>query len=371
MQRKAGWHPDSDRLGERYWNGAAWEGFRVRNRDLGFVFTILIWVYIPIATVWIAQFGDFRHPSEGLWVASVVIGVLALIPIGRSLTQAITITSTAVADRRSLRTRRYRLEQIEDAFLRETGLGGKQLLTLRLRGEKLVVIGNLDDRPERRRACVMEIRGLLPSAPALERSLVRPPYVARALRSARVGDVASGEPLTLLTAASLVYIPRVGSTAVDVFDQGANCLGSVIQVFREQQVHPYGWRVELRDAEERCVFSCTATEAGGSGRFAIREGRDGARLVDVEARDRVRRRWFAATRGLTASGESVGRLVWNPSLPNVTVKDAEGQRVARITSPRGLSQHWVLHMHGAVNDSLRAVALLVRFVLDTPPPRVD
>jgi hypothetical protein len=371
MQRKAGWHPDSDRLGERYWNGAAWEGFRVRNRDLGFVVTILIWVYIPIATVWIAQFGDFRHPSEGLWVASVVIGVLALIPIGRSLTQAITITSTAVADRRSLRTRRYRLEQIEDAFLRETGLGGKQLLTLRLRGEKLVVIGNLDDRPERRRACVMEIRGLLPSAPALERSLVRPPYVARALRSARVGDVASGEPLTLLTAASLVYIPRVSSTAVDVFDQGANCLGSVIQVFREQQVHPYGWRVELRDAEERCVFSCTATEAGGSGRFAIREGRDGARLVDVEARDRVRRRWFAATRGLTASGESVGHLVWNPWLPNVTVKDAEGQRVARITSPRGLPQHWVLHMHGAVNDSLRAVALLVRFVLDTPPPGVD
>jgi PH (Pleckstrin Homology) domain-containing protein len=161
MDRKAGWHPDSDRLAERYWNGAAWEGFRVRNRGPGFVVTVLIRVYIPIATVWIATSGgDFNRPSVGMRVASVVVGVLALVLIGRALTQAITITRTAVTTRGILRTHRYRLEQIEDAFLRETGFGNAWL-TLQLRDEKLVALGNLDDRPERQRACVAEIRHLL------------------------------------------------------------------------------------------------------------------------------------------------------------------------------------------------------------------
>ena len=259
VQRKAGSHPDSDRLGERYWNGEAWEGFRVRNRDLWFVVTSLIWMYLPIAVVWIASLiGDFKRPSVGVRVASVVIGILALIPIGRALTQAITITRTAVADRRIVRTRRCRLERVEDAFRRETRLGNE--LTLRLRGEEPVALGDLDYRPERRRACVAEIRRLLPCAPAVDRSPLCDPTIPRSWRttpatlrerrdSARVGDVASDERATLLMAAVLVYMPRVSSTAVDVFDQDANCLGSVIQVFGSPELHTCaagGWSCATR-----------------------------------------------------------------------------------------------------------------------------
>ena len=40
--------------------------------------------------------------------------------------------------------------------------------------------------------------------------------------------------------------------------------------------------------------------------------------------------------------------------------------MARITPPRGFSQYRVVHIHGAISESLRAVALLAQFVLDTP-----
>ena len=208
VPEKAGWYPDSDRLGERYWNCEAWDGFRVRNRDLGFVIGLLIWVYFPIAMVWVAEFGPhFRHPSVGLREASAVIGLLTLIPIARALTQAVTITSAGVADRGILRTRRYPLARIEDAFMRETGLGPR-LLVLRLGSEKLVTLGDLDSPPEVLRVYLSQIRALLPTAPALDRSLVRPPerqvvarqrahgarYVPRALRSARVAVIAVDRP---------------------------------------------------------------------------------------------------------------------------------------------------------------------------------
>jgi len=61
-------------------------------------------------------------------------------------------------------TRRYRLDQIEDAFLRES-VRTNQLLTIRLRGNELVALGEPEDYGlERQRACVAELRKLLPSA---------------------------------------------------------------------------------------------------------------------------------------------------------------------------------------------------------------
>jgi hypothetical protein len=171
VREQAGWYPDSDRLGERYWNGEGWEGFRVRKRHLSFVVPWLIWVYIPIATVWIAaKAPHLRHPSCGLRTASVVIGLLTLIPTARALRCSITITPTAVTDRGVLRTRRFPLHRIQDAFVREPGPGPRALV-LRLAGGELAKVAELELPPEVLRVCLLQIRGLLPTEPERNQSL--------------------------------------------------------------------------------------------------------------------------------------------------------------------------------------------------------
>ena len=384
VPEKAGWYPDSDRLGERYWNCEAWDGFRVRNRDLGFVIGLLIWVYFPIAMVWVAEFGPhFRHPSVGLREASAVIGLLTLIPIARALTQAVTITSAGVADRGILRTRRYPLARIEDAFMRETGLGPR-LLVLRLGSEKLVTLGDLDSPPEVLRVYLSQIRALLPTAPALDRSLVRPPerqvvarqrahgarYVPRALRSARVAAIAVDRPGMLLSARVLVHFPRAGSRATDLFDAQANCLGSLIEVNDDSRAHPYGWRVELRDLEERCVAFCTVTDADRSGSFALHAGDDGDEIANIGPRRRVCGRWFTTTREITLRGEPVGHITWNRVRPQIEIEDIEGSIVATATPQLGLAKYAVVHVPAPISDPLCTVAVLARFMMDLPsaPP---
>ena len=66
-----GWYRDSDGLGERYWNGAAWQGFRTGAREWGVFCFLVIWLFGPAVTFLIAI-----HRAST--TARLVLGAIAL-----------------------------------------------------------------------------------------------------------------------------------------------------------------------------------------------------------------------------------------------------------------------------------------------------
>jgi hypothetical protein len=168
-----GWHRDSDGVGERCWDGISWRDFRVATRDwrcLGW----LAWPCCPVLVI------AFVIGSLGVHIASALICLALAVLVVRSVRAALTVTPSGVTERGGwgLRERRYRIEEIADAFVGETP-ATRSKLGLRLIDGRSVSLGD-GYPPSSVEACALRIRRRLagraaPSAlrsgrPALRRS---------------------------------------------------------------------------------------------------------------------------------------------------------------------------------------------------------
>jgi hypothetical protein len=401
--KAVGWHPDSDGLGERYWDGASWRDFRIVRREWGCLWAALIWAYFPLGVA-------FTVGSSGLRIASALIAVALAAPVARGLRLALIVTARGVSERGFLRTRHYRFADIEDTFTGETPPTDARL-GLRLVEGRSIWLG--DSYPPRSvQACARHIRSRLPSRPAPGEPTVKPPSVeeitkrrrrratrvARYLRKAGIRELRRGGAGTLLTEPILVFVgARIQARAeFDVFDQNANPVGSAVELDLEHLEHPYSWRYELRDLDGRTVVSCRVSEcetprtissrlpvwlgarlAIGHPRqraYAVSGGPDGANIATVGATTRSDSWPRSYTRPITAGGLPLGRLRWRRPThggPRLHVEDDEGHQVAYIASynpAESGESAYVVELEEPTAGPLRDIALLAS-VLPRPPPR--